>query len=245
MAFDYRKKWRSKTYNRVWDWGMFLGSLIPPFLFGVVLSSALQGVPLFMEKTLVMRAGLGDVVSLFTIWSGLFLVLLCINIGLARVARLVNSGLQVKLQKKQQITSLLLIIAGIIEIVLLAMNTNAFGHKNVGVVIFFTVILVASLLLTAWTLRTTGEQNLRKNFWLSVISMGSFSLVLFASFYNALIVGTKGYTLTLELASSGHESQMWVAWATGVMLPLMVIGQTIAYYLTHRVYTMPDNEMNY
>ena len=38
--------------ERFWDWGMFLGSLLPPILWGVAIANFMVGIPIDETKML-------------------------------------------------------------------------------------------------------------------------------------------------------------------------------------------------
>jgi len=46
VSLEFRSKVESPAWRRVWDWGFWLGSLLPALLYGVALGNVFQGVPL-------------------------------------------------------------------------------------------------------------------------------------------------------------------------------------------------------
>lgn len=44
-AFDYRSKIENPTWRSVWDWVLFVGSAVPPLLFGVAFGNVILGIP--------------------------------------------------------------------------------------------------------------------------------------------------------------------------------------------------------
>src|SRR5215467_10306727 len=46
VAFEYRGKMTNPRWGRTWDWLMSIGSLLAPFLIGVILGNLLAGVPI-------------------------------------------------------------------------------------------------------------------------------------------------------------------------------------------------------
>ena len=51
VAFDYRSKVSAASWRSSWDWMLFLGSVIPPIIFGVAFGNLLQGVPFHIDDT--------------------------------------------------------------------------------------------------------------------------------------------------------------------------------------------------
>jgi cytochrome d ubiquinol oxidase subunit II len=45
VGFDYRSKIESPAWRNTWDWGLFIGGLVPALVFGVAFGNLFQGVP--------------------------------------------------------------------------------------------------------------------------------------------------------------------------------------------------------
>ncbi|MHC5247113.1 cytochrome d ubiquinol oxidase subunit II [Enterococcus sp. LJL90] len=239
VAFDYRKKWRSKTYNRLWDWGLFLGSLVPPFILGIVFSSILKGVPI---RDNFIYITMGDVFTPFTICSALLLMAACLQIGLARVIKKVSAELQASLGKKLRVVNLIFIVLAVLEVILLANATNVFNTHFAAITFLIVVIVVCSLSM-AYLLRTSQRHQLI--FWLAVVCIAAFMGIIFQGLYPNVIVNSAGPALSIMDAASGRESQLWVAVGSAAMLPLMTILQITAYHMINKYYDVPDSEINY
>lgn len=65
LAFDYRSKIESKKWRTNWDKALFVGSMVPPLVFGVAFGNLLQGVP-FSFDGLMRVTYTGSFFSLFT-----------------------------------------------------------------------------------------------------------------------------------------------------------------------------------
>lgn len=51
-AFEYRSKIKSATWSCAWDWVLFIGSAIPPLLFGVAFGNLMLGVPFHFDNNM-------------------------------------------------------------------------------------------------------------------------------------------------------------------------------------------------
>ncbi|PHM36050.1 cytochrome d ubiquinol oxidase subunit II [Xenorhabdus innexi] len=49
IGFDYRSKLEDKKWRNMWDWGILIGSFVPPLVIGVAFGNLLQGVPLMID----------------------------------------------------------------------------------------------------------------------------------------------------------------------------------------------------
>ncbi|WP_434776977.1 cytochrome d ubiquinol oxidase subunit II [Neisseria sp. Ec49-e6-T10] len=52
VGFDYRSKLKSPVWRSWWDRLLFIGSAVPPLIFGVAFGNLLQGVPFYYDDTL-------------------------------------------------------------------------------------------------------------------------------------------------------------------------------------------------
>ncbi len=52
VGFDYRSKIDNPTWRKTWDWGLFIGGIVPALIFGVAFGNLLQGVPFHLDELL-------------------------------------------------------------------------------------------------------------------------------------------------------------------------------------------------
>lgn len=52
VGFDYRSKLANTRWRQSWDWGLFVGGLVPSLVFGVAFGNLLLGVPFQFDDTL-------------------------------------------------------------------------------------------------------------------------------------------------------------------------------------------------
>src|SRR5699024_10571872 len=50
VSFEFRGKVENQKWKNTWDWTLFIGSLLPPILWGVVLANFMTGMPINGEK---------------------------------------------------------------------------------------------------------------------------------------------------------------------------------------------------
>ncbi|WP_342321526.1 cytochrome d ubiquinol oxidase subunit II [Kosakonia sp. BYX6] len=50
VGFDYRSKIEDVRWRGMWDWGIFVGSFVPPLVIGVAFGNLLQGVPFHLDN---------------------------------------------------------------------------------------------------------------------------------------------------------------------------------------------------
>ena len=85
VAFEFRSKDENPKWRRLWDWCIFLGSLLPALLMGVAFGNLVHGVPIDAEMNYVggffnllnpyaLLAGVATVTT-FTLYGAIFLSL--------------------------------------------------------------------------------------------------------------------------------------------------------------------------
>ena len=52
LGFDYRSKIESPVWRNAWDWGLFVGGVVPALVFGIAFGNLLQGVPFNLDEML-------------------------------------------------------------------------------------------------------------------------------------------------------------------------------------------------
>lgn len=83
VAFEFRSKDENPRWRKLWDWCLFLGSLVPSLLLGVAFANLVRGVPIDAEMNYVggffnllnpyaLLAGITMVVS-FTLYGAIFI----------------------------------------------------------------------------------------------------------------------------------------------------------------------------
>ncbi len=50
LGFEYRSKVQDPRWRTAWDWGLFVGGMVPALIFGVVFGNLLQGVPFHYDE---------------------------------------------------------------------------------------------------------------------------------------------------------------------------------------------------
>ena len=77
VGFDYRSKLSNPVWRKAWDWGLFIGGVVPVLVFGIAFGNLLLGVPFYFDS---------DLRSYYTgsFWGllnpfGLFAGILCVS----------------------------------------------------------------------------------------------------------------------------------------------------------------------
>jgi cytochrome d ubiquinol oxidase subunit II len=52
VGLDYRSKIEDPRWRSTWDWGLFIGGVVPPLIFGIAFGNLIQGVPFYLDEFL-------------------------------------------------------------------------------------------------------------------------------------------------------------------------------------------------
>lgn len=230
VAFEFRGKVGDKRWKRVWDGAIFFGSILPPFLFGVVFACLIQGLPI--DKDMQMRAGFFDVVNAYTAVGGITVVMLCLLHGLMFTTLRTVGDLQERARVMAR--RLLIPVAALLALfgIMTYFMTDVFKVRG-GWLSAVLVLGVAAFVLAGYFMK------LKKDGWafgmtgavmaLSVMSVfiGLFPRVMISSIDSA-------FDLTVYNASSGPYSLKVMTIVALTLLPFVLGYQIWSYFVFHK-----------
>lgn len=230
VAFEFRGKVGHSTWTKVWDWCIFLGSLLPPLLFGVAFSTMLKGLPI--DGDMQMRAGFFDVINVYSLVAGVTTVMLCLVHGLMFSALRTTGELRERSHRLAQ--RLLIPLAGLLVLVavLTAMYTDAFRTHGT-VLIGMAVVGLVAFVLAGYFIQKRRES------WAFGMTGALIALAIsgvFVSLFPRVMVSSLGamYDLTVYNASSGAYSLKVMTIVALSLLPFVLGYQIWSYFVFHK-----------
>ena len=119
VGFEYRSKIEDPRWRRSWDWAIFIGSTVPPIVFGVAFANLLEGVPFVLNDFLQSQyqGGFLDLFDPFTLLVGVFSLVLFVLQGSAWLQMKTEGDLRARARRVTLIlgpvATLLFAIAGL------------------------------------------------------------------------------------------------------------------------------------
>ena len=119
VGFDYRSKINDPRWRNFWDWGIFAGSTIPAFLFGVAFGNLFLGVPFYFDDFMrpFVSGTLLGLLQPFALLSGVLSLSLLVLHGAVyaqlRTEGVVRERLTFYAQKSAQVAMGSFIVAGL------------------------------------------------------------------------------------------------------------------------------------
>ncbi|USD36859.1 MULTISPECIES: cytochrome d ubiquinol oxidase subunit II [Ferrimonas] len=119
IGFDYRSKIEDKRWRDAWDWGLFIGGLVPPLIIGVAFGNLLQGVPFEYDEYLRVfyRGSFFGLLNGFALLVGLLCVSMFLLQGCTWLGMKTDGALYQRVRKATQVIGLsgavLFVLAGL------------------------------------------------------------------------------------------------------------------------------------
>ncbi|GIN74697.1 cytochrome D ubiquinol oxidase subunit II [Bacillus sp. J14TS2] len=227
VSFEFREKIDSEHWIKVWDWAIFAGSILPPFLLGVMFSSLIKGLPIDAEMN--MYAGFTDIINIYTLVGGVAFVLLSYLHGLMFASLKTTGSLR---ERSKEMGLKIYFLTGfvvVLFVVLTGLYTDALADK--GWILYTLYGLVVVLYLSLYPLLRNKKEgySFTVTGLIMILVMSSFFIALFP---NVLISSTDfANNLTVYNAASGQYSLKLMTIVAATMIPI-VLGYTFwSYYI--------------
>lgn len=227
VAFEFRRKVDNPRWTNVWDWVIFISSLLPPFLLGVLFTSLLRGMPI--QEDMNMSAGFTDFINIYSLWGGLTVTLLCFLHGLNFLSLKTEGEIRKNSAVLAQKVTLAVLGALVVFVGLSVIMTDIFEVRFIAEIVLVSLI-VLTYALSYYFISHKKEglsftmSGLGLAFTVSAIFIGLFPRVMISSI-------DKAFDLTVYNAASGNYSLKIMTIVAVSILPF-VLGYTIwSYYI--------------
>lgn len=230
VAFEFRGKVGDVRWKKVWDGAIFAGSVLPPFLLGVVFACLMQGLPI--NEAMEMRAGFFDVVNAYTVVGGLMMTLLCLLHGLMFTTLRTTADLQQRARRMAR--RLLLPVAALFAAfgVMTYFMTDVFERRG-GLIAALLGLALLAFLLGGYFM------NLKRDGWAfgmtgAVIALTVISV--FAGLFPRVMISSisPAFDLTIHNAASGPYSLKIMTIVAVTLLPFVLGYQIWSYFVFHK-----------
>lgn len=154
VSFEFRRKVPNSLWTNVWDWALFFGSLLPPFLLGVLFTSMLEGMPIHQDMN--MTAGFTDYINVYSLWGGLTVTLLSFLHGLNFLTLKTEGDLRKRSAALAKKTVLAVLAALIVFVALSWSMTDIFQVRRVPELVLVASIVVVYVLSRVFISKKKG-----------------------------------------------------------------------------------------
>ena len=227
VGFEFRSKDKNPTWRKLWDWMIFIGSLVPALLWGVAFANVVRGVPIEADMQYVggfwnllnpyaLLAGVAAV-SVFTLHGATFLSLRTKNELLERAQ---------KAAARLWVPTVVLVLASIIAAYF---ATDMFSHRG-AILWLFALAAAAALLAAGWFIRT-GRHGWA--FILSSLTIVLTCLTVALGLYPRVMVSSldADWSLTIYNASSSEYTLQVMTIVALIFVPIVLLYQGWSYWV--------------
>ncbi|CAN3128935.1 cytochrome d ubiquinol oxidase subunit II [Mycobacterium sp. smrl_JER01] len=220
-------EWRGKINDPQWrrwaDIGIALGSWLPAFLWGVAFAILLRGLPIDADGRA--HAGLGDVLSPYTLLGGLATTSLFLFYGSVYLALRTSGALHDDAFRVGRALSLpVIVLAGGFGL----WTQLAYGRTWTWLAL---TAAVAALLVSVALMQRRIREGVA--FLAMVIVIAAVSVLIFGSMYPNLLPSTLNpeWNVTIYNGSSTPYTLRIMTWASLTLLPLVIGYQAWSYWV--------------
>ncbi|GAA3764995.1 cytochrome d ubiquinol oxidase subunit II [Plantactinospora mayteni] len=225
VAFEYRHKRPEARWKARWDLAIFLGSLIPAALWGVVLGNLLRGVPLDARHDYT--GGLLDLLNPYALLGGVTTTALFVTHGAVFLALKTTGEIRTRAGRlaARAGTATAAVTAAFLAVGLTIRHTPA----AVGLAVAAAVALAGTLVAT----------RVRREGWAFVGTAAAIGLTvaaLFAALFPTVLPSTTdpAGTLTVDNAASSAYTLKVMTWVAVFFTPVVLAYQGWTYWVFRR-----------
>lgn len=227
VSFEYRSKVDSEKWKNIWDWALFIGSILPPFLLGVLFTSLIQGLPI--DENMTMNAGFFDIVNFYNIVGGIAFVMLTLLHGLMFTTLKTDGELRERAHKMARQIYIATGAMIVIFVICTSIFTNAFSEKGTYLIPVYALAIVLYFALHPLLKNKKEGLSFATTGLIIILVVGSFFIALFP---NVLISSIDpAYNITVYAAASGEYSLKVMTIVAFTLVPIVLAYTIWSYYV--------------
>jgi cytochrome d ubiquinol oxidase subunit II len=227
VAFEFRSKDKHPAWRKLWDWMIFVGSLVPALLWGVAFSNLIGGVPIDADMQYV--GGFWDLLTPYALAGGLASLTVFTLHGAIFLSLKTRGQLVQRAHKAATRLWLPAVVAGTLFVVVGFIATDMYSRTGY-VLVLLPLVAGAALLSSGWLIRQ------RRHGW--AFAMTSLTIALSAAtvaigLYPRLMVSSlnPAWSLTIYNASSSPYTLRVMTIVALVFVPIILLYQGWSYWI--------------
>ncbi len=232
VSFEYRGKRDSARWRRGWDAALVAGSLVAPFLIGLMLADLLHGVP--VDGAQEFTGSVTDAFPPYAIFAGLTLTALCVLHGATFLA-LKTSG-----AVRDRAVRLARLVAPAVALIVIAYA--AWTHVTAGNGALLNPVELAAVIFVLAAAWLAFDRRDGWAFTATTVTMAASVLAIFTDLYPRVLVSSTSpaFSLTVNNTASGNYSLKVMTIVAVIALPFVLAYQAWSYYVFRRRISSAD-----
>jgi cytochrome d ubiquinol oxidase subunit II len=222
VSFEYRHQRPEHRWKRNFDRMIFIGSVVPAFLWGVVFANLVRGMAL--DSNFDYIGSFGDLFNAYSIVGGLATLLLFFTHGVIFVSLKTDGEIRVRARR-------LAAASGAVTIVVAGgflLATSVAHGRPLSIAISAVAVVT---ILVSYVANIRGREGIAFGFMAATIALTVASL--FAALFPNVLPATNdpANTMTIANASSGHYTLEVMSWISLIFVPLILGYQGFTYWI--------------
>ena len=237
VAFEFRSKDENPCWRSLWDWCIFVGSLVPALLLGVAFSNLAQGVPI--DANMEYTGGFFNLLNPYALLGGVTTIAIFALHGAIFLSMKTTDNLLDKAQKAAQrlwIPAVVLILAFLVGTYLATDMLERLGVVPGGV----PIVGFAAILATGYFLR---KSQYGWSFSMTWITIAASVITLFMILFPRVMISSSNpdWSLTIYTASSSDYTLRVMTIVAVIFVPVVLAYQAWSYWVFRkRVQAKPE-----
>lgn len=227
VAFEFRSKNTNPRWRSFWDRCIFIGSLLPAFLFGVAFANMAKGVPI--DENMMYTGNLLTLLNPYGLLGGIALV----SVFLLHGANFLNLKLKGNLQKRAHDFSRKLWVFAFVLMLILMVATVIFTdvYSRRGFISIITPLMALVMLLLSRYFM--GQKRAGWTFITTAITIVLTPVTFFMVMFPRVMVSSlnPAFSLTIYNASSSPYTLKVMTIVALIFIPIVLVYQIWTYYI--------------
>jgi cytochrome d ubiquinol oxidase subunit II len=227
VAFEFRSKDKHPDWRKLWDWMIFVGSLVPALLWGVALANIVRGVPIEADMNYV--GGFLTLLNPYALLGGLAALVVLTLHGAIFLTLKTKGDVMERAHTAAGRLWLPAVVLSVVFAIATYFATDIFTRLgiNPGIV---PLGAVAALLAAGWLIRSRREGWA---FAMTGLAIALTILSLFMGLYPRVMVSSlnPAWSLTIYNASSSQYTLTIMTIVALVLVPIVLIYQGWSYWV--------------
>lgn len=227
VAFEFRSKDPNPRWRALWDWAIFIGSVVPALLLGVAFANLVSGVPIDASMNYV--GGFFNLLNRYALLGGLAAVLTFTFHGAAFLSIKTSGELQEKAHTAANRLWLPAVVTLLVFLIATFFSTDVLTHLRV-IPVVVSVIAMIAILLAGYFLRQ------KKDGWafsMTAVTIAFSAITVFAILFPRVMVSSLNpdWSLTIYNASSTPYTLTVMTTVALIFVPIVLLYQGWTYWV--------------
>jgi cytochrome bd ubiquinol oxidase subunit II len=239
VSFEFRSKFKNAKWRLAWDACTFLGSLLPPLLFGVAFSNILKGVPI--DGNMAYTGGFFNLLNGYALIGGLTFLGISILLGALFLNLKTSDTIQIR---AKSIASTLWIPIIVLIGIFLAMTIRTTQPTPEVLAIIIGVVTIVAAFFGYFVYRMNRDGL---SFGLLVLASAGNTATIFAALFPNVMVSSSNpeWSLTIINAASSQNTLTIMSIVALIFLPIALAYQGWNYWVFRKRLTFKVEDLHY